>query len=131
MSATSSARPRDDAGVVENFLDRDWECAVGALHHHPEAVADQQRVDAGVVEDARERRVVGGQHGDWSARGFHRGEIGNANFLRLIHRCSIKNCAQKKSGPPRTDDPEHRSTLLPISTWTAMGERSSLRVPVL
>jgi len=98
MSATSSARPRDDAGVVENFLDRDWECAVGALHHHPEAVADQQRVDAGVVEDARERRVVGGQHGDWSARGFHRGEIGNANFLRLIHRVLHKKLRAKKIG---------------------------------
>src|ERR1019366_2664728 len=128
MSATSSAlsRSRDDARVIENFLDRHRQRAVRPLDHHRHAIADQERVDAGLVEDAREWGVVGGQHRDRRSGRLHRSQIGDANFLLLIQIPA----PLKKSGPPRTGDPEHRSTLLPSSERRTKRERSSLRVPV-
>ena len=84
MSATSRARlraARDHPRVVDDLVDGYRQGAVGALHHHPEAVADQQHVDAGLIEDAGERKVVSRQHRDRHAGRFHLGQIGYANFV--------------------------------------------------
>jgi hypothetical protein len=47
-----------------------------ALHDHAERIADQQHVDAGGVEHAREAGVVAGQHGELLAAFAHRLEGG-------------------------------------------------------
>ena len=58
----------------------------------PERIADQDRVDAGVIEQARHRRVVRGQHGDllaarfFSLRSGTRILEGAHGRLRRLHR---------------------------------------------
>jgi len=47
-----------------------------ALHHHAERVADQQHLDAGGVEHAREAGIVAGEHGDLFALAAHGLESG-------------------------------------------------------
>jgi hypothetical protein len=60
VSATSPARHR--AAVVDDVVDGHPERVVVALDHHAERVAHEQQVSAGLVEDARERGIVGGHH---------------------------------------------------------------------
>ena len=51
-------------GVVHHGVERDGERRLVPQHHHPERVADEQRVHPRTIEQGRHRRVVGGQHRD-------------------------------------------------------------------
>jgi hypothetical protein len=64
----------DEPRVVDHLVERHRQRGLVALHHIAEAVADQDQVDPGLVEDAREREVVGGQHRASLAALFARGE---------------------------------------------------------
>jgi hypothetical protein len=59
------ARAGDCARMVDDLVDGDGECSVLAANRRREAVADQDGVDAGLIEDAREGVVVSGQHRNW------------------------------------------------------------------
>ena len=81
-----AARPAGDgAAVVDDLVERDRQGRVVALHDHAERVADEQHVGAGLVEQARERGVVGGEHGDPLASLLHlpQGVDGDATRGRL------------------------------------------------
>ena len=60
-----------------------------ALHHHAERVADQQHVDAGGIEHAREAGVVAGEHGDFFAAFAHGLEGGQGDGH--AHAARLKN----------------------------------------
>ena len=62
----------DAARVVAHFGELHRQGRGVALDHHAERVADQQHVDPGGVEHAREARVVAGEHGDFLAAFAHR-----------------------------------------------------------
>ena len=67
MSAMTNARsaPRTDgARVMHDGVERDRQRRVEAEDDGAERVADEERVDARAIEQARHRRVVGGQHHD-------------------------------------------------------------------
>ena len=83
----AAPRPRDRTRVVDDLVDRDRERGVLAAHRHAETIADEQHVDAAVVEDPREWKVVRGQHRDRLMRGLHAREIGHANFF--LHHISL------------------------------------------
>ena len=56
--------PAHGARVVQHLIQRHGQSGVIAEHRHPQRVAHQQKVDAGLVDDARGRIVIGGQRGD-------------------------------------------------------------------
>ena len=63
MSPTRCARShaaRDRARVIDHLVERDRQRVGAALHDHAERVADEEDVDAGAIDQAGERRVVGG-----------------------------------------------------------------------
>jgi hypothetical protein len=76
---------RDRATVVRDLIERDGKRGFVALHHHAQRVADEQNVRSGLVEEARERSVVGGEHGDSLTTLFHlpQGLDGDATRSRL------------------------------------------------
>ena len=63
--------PRDGSAVVDHLVDRHRKRRVEPLNDHSKRVAHEQDVDAGIVEQARERRIVCGHHGDPSALTLH------------------------------------------------------------
>ena len=80
MSPTTSARcvPRTTAlRVVEHLVHRDAHRRLVAEHHLPERVADEDHRDARLVDDARGRVVVRGEHRDALAVGVHPGDVGD------------------------------------------------------
>ena len=62
---------RDRAAVIDDVLQRDRHGRVVTLDHHAERIADQHQVDAGVVDERREARVVSGDAGDLLALRLH------------------------------------------------------------
>jgi hypothetical protein len=50
--------------VVANFFEGDRQGVRQALHDHAERIADQQHVCAALIEQPRERGVVGREHRD-------------------------------------------------------------------
>ena len=75
---STSARvhgPADHLGVVDHFVERDRQRVGMPLHDHRHAVADQDRLDAGLVEQPGHRVVVGREHRDFLARPFEGHEL--------------------------------------------------------
>ena len=73
-------------GVIDHLLQRHGQRVGMALHDHREAVAHQNALDAGRIDQFRRGIVVGGQHGDLPPGGFHRRELGNRDGMLLgIH----------------------------------------------
>ena len=73
MSAMTSARraPRDNgARVMHHLVERHRNRALVPEHHHAERIADEQRIDAGSIEQTRHRGVIRGEHGDLLAALF-------------------------------------------------------------
>jgi hypothetical protein len=62
--------------VVGDVGDGDRQRRVVALDHVAQRIADQQHVDAGAVEQAREAGVVAGEHDDLLAGLIKLGEVG-------------------------------------------------------
>ena len=56
-----------------------------ALDDIAQRVSDQQRVDSGIVEHAREGCVVTGQHGDLLAKRVHLTQIVQGHGLAAVH----------------------------------------------
>ena len=88
MSPTTSARrarAAHHARVVDHLVERHRQRRLVALHDHAEAVADEQHVDAGLVDEPREGEVVGGDHRDLLAARLSAGECrhGDASFVHL------------------------------------------------
>ena len=79
----------DRAAVIRDLVERDRQRRVVALHDHAERVADEQDVGAGLVEQPRERRVVGGEHGDLLAALLHLPEGVDGDALRSSFRPSF------------------------------------------
>ena len=57
--------------VIDHVLQAHRRRRAAALQHVAQRIADQQDVDAGLVQHAREGRVVAGQHRDLLAAGVH------------------------------------------------------------
>ena len=67
ISTTTSAllhRPADHFGVVNHLLQRDRQRGGMALNDHRKAIAHQNPLDAGGIDQTRLRIIVSGQHGD-------------------------------------------------------------------
>ncbi len=62
--------PADGASVVQHFLDRDGQSVFVAEDHLGEGIADQDQVDAGLVDQARRSVVIGSERRDGSAGVF-------------------------------------------------------------
>ena len=61
----ATARAGNDASrVVKRFIERHRKRRCLSLDDHPERIADEQDIDARVVTQRREARVVTGQHRD-------------------------------------------------------------------
>ena len=71
----------DAADVVGGIGGFNGEGILRALDEHAERVADEECVGAAFVEDVGEGGVVGGEHGDFFALGFHAEELGEFGML--------------------------------------------------
>ena len=60
----------DGAGVVQHLVHGDGEGGIVTENDHGEGVADEDEVDAGLVDEARGRVIVCGEAGDGDAREF-------------------------------------------------------------
>ena len=81
------------ADMVFHLVHRHGHGGIATLHHHAEAVADQQDVYIGAVDQTRERTIVRGDHRQtmWGTLGFT--DTGNGNLcthLNLISRAEGK-----------------------------------------
>ncbi len=79
-------------GVMEHLVHRDAHRLLVAEHDHAERVADEDERHAGLVDDARGRVVVGGQHRDAHAFGVHLRDVGQgyaANRLAAVGRLGL------------------------------------------
>ena len=74
-------RAADHFGVVDHLVERDGQRAVVALDDHRHAVADENALDAGRIDQPRERVVVGRDHRDLTPGRFEAGELGDGNSL--------------------------------------------------
>ena len=87
MSPTTSDPPRaahHGLRVVEHLVHRDAHGLLVAEHDHAQRVADEDQRDARLVDDARGRVVVGGEHRDALAVDAHLGDVGDGHApLRL------------------------------------------------
>ena len=79
MSALGLA-PGDEPHVVGHLVQLDRDGVGLALHHHADAVAHEDHVDAGQVDEAGERGVVGGDHGDPLLERLHPARSGTVTF---------------------------------------------------
>ena len=85
MSPTRCARAsaaRDGAAVVANLVERDRDRVGEPLDDHAERVADEDHVDAGLVDEARHREVVGRDHRDLRAGALACAELGDGDLRR-------------------------------------------------
>ena len=74
------ARPRHHLQVINDLVDRHGQRRVEALHHHAERVADEDDVDACLVDDLGEREIVSRQGRDLRSRLLHSLEVGHRHF---------------------------------------------------
>lgn len=70
----------DEFGVIDDFVEGDGEGVFATLHDHGEAIADEDGVDTGVVQEPCEREVVGGEHADLPPRALERHELGDGQL---------------------------------------------------
>jgi hypothetical protein len=92
----------DAARVVAHFGELHRQRRGVALHHHAERVADQQHVDPGGVEHAREAGVVAGQHGDLlalAAQGLEGGKRDGFVHSELSGSVIASEARQSGNGP--------------------------------
>ena len=68
------------ARVVEHLVHGDGERVFVAKDDHGERVADEDEIDAGLVDEARGGVVVGGERGDGLALALHFAEGGHGDF---------------------------------------------------
>ena len=94
------ASPVDQPEVVDHIVHRDRQGRIRPLHGRAQRVADQEKVDAALVQDAGERVVVGGEGGDLLPGRLQPLQFRNRN-LRGLHVV-----------PPSTASP-----------WTTVGGR--------
>ena len=77
--------PAHHLGVVNHLLKRHRQRRAVSLDDHRKAVADQNPLDAGRIDQAGQGVIVGGEHRDLVARRLHGGELGNRNLLGVVH----------------------------------------------
>ncbi len=68
------------ARVVQHLVDGDGQRVFVAEDDHGERVADEDEIDAGLVDKARGGVVVGGERGDGLALALHLAERGHGDF---------------------------------------------------
>ena len=79
-------RPADDFRVVDHLVQGHRQGRLAALDDHRQAVANQNHVHAGLVQQPGRRIVVGRQHGDLAALALHGPETGNGHaFGFAVH----------------------------------------------
>ncbi len=76
--ATDSAA--HGACVVKHLVHSDGEGVFVAENDHGERIADEDEIDAGLVDEARGRVVVGGERRDRLALALHFAERGHGDF---------------------------------------------------
>ena len=84
-----------------------------ALHDHAHRVADQDDVDTGKVDQASERDVVGGDHRDLLAEGFHARQLGNGDLGPLMRLAGHEAVASLNRGDGVPDAEVKLSTTAP------------------
>ncbi len=81
--------PRDDAGVVDDVVERHRDRELVPLNHHAQRVADQQHRHARRLADARAHRVVSRQHHDRLVLSFHFLDVTDCDsHNRFLFSCS-------------------------------------------
>ena len=71
-------------GVVDHLVERHRQGVGMALHDHRHAVANQNPLDAGGIEQRGHRVVIGREHRDLLTRRLHGGEFGNRDATRFV-----------------------------------------------
>ncbi len=84
--------------MVHHVVERDRDGVGLALHDHADGVADQDHVDTGQVDEAGERDVVGGDHGDLLAERLHPRQIGNGDLRSLMRLAGHEAVASLNRG---------------------------------
>lgn len=100
-----SDRTSHHLGMVNHFFERDGQRGAMPLHNHRKAVADENSLNSGRVDQAGLSMVVGRQHGDLLPRGFHGGKLRNGDLLRFrfFHGCGCCLFLQRWRRPPLVD----------------------------
>jgi len=70
-----------------------------ALQDHAERIADQQRVNTGIIKQARERRVITGQDGDFLAIPPHFAKSVQGDGLAATHFAIVIQTTGKRIQP--------------------------------
>ena len=72
--------------MINHVIQRDGQCRLVTSHHIRCAVSDEYHVDTGLIDDGRHGVIVGREHGDGFAIGFHfRKHLGGDAFGRLMN----------------------------------------------
>ena len=71
----------DHFRVIDHLVQRNRQRVVVSLHHHCQRVADQQHIDARLIQQACHREIVGRQHRDLLAALLHLGKRRNGQPL--------------------------------------------------
>ncbi len=83
-STTTSARcdgPAYHFGMVDHLIERHRQRGAMPLHGHGHAIADQDGLDAGGVEQPGQHVVVGREHADLATSRLHGDELGDGHPL--------------------------------------------------
>jgi hypothetical protein len=90
----------DEAGVVDDLVDRHRQRRLLPLHHVAEGVAHEQHVDAR-IEDARKGEIVGGEHREGLAALLAPCERGNGDAVlpRGLERDGGHAASGRSCGP--------------------------------
>ena len=75
--------PAHHLGMVDHLFQRHRQRGAVPLDDHRQAVADEDPLDAGGIDQPGHGVIVGGQHGDLSPGRFHGGELGHGDLLVL------------------------------------------------
>lgn len=71
--------PADHFGMVDHFVERDGERAIVPLDDHRHAVADENSLDAGGINEPSKGEIIGRDHRDFAVGRFEAGEFGNGD----------------------------------------------------
>ena len=82
------ARARGDAArVIDHLVERDWQRRRISTNDHAQRVSDEQRVDAGAIEQHGEARVIAGEHRDLLSLACHGREAGDGTWRSGCGHC--------------------------------------------
>ena len=107
MKARFEARDHN-LGVIDDLFERDGDRAFVSLDNHPHTIANQNCLDAGLVDEFGDRTIVGRQHCDLVAVALHGREIFNRQASLTGHQRIVTRCAKRDNGDGVAAASDHR-----------------------